>query len=115
MEAQVLLSKCSKHGKTFGIRVEKRGNDWIRTWAFPISDEAAKREGFDRTNITGSFNVTKEFPGCPYCGTHGMFFCGCGKVSCIQTNAESVHCYWCNTRVNNLTAAESFSANAGGY
>jgi hypothetical protein len=70
----VLLSKCSKHGKTFGIRVEKRGNDWIRTWIFPISDDAARREGFDKTNITASFNVTKEFPWCPYCGTHGMFF-----------------------------------------
>ena len=47
MAANVLLAKCNAQNKTYGIRVEKRGNDWVSTWAFPIDESKAKREGFE--------------------------------------------------------------------
>ena len=48
--------------------IEKRENDWVRTWAFKIKEETAQKEGFDKTNFSGSFYTDEEYPGCPYCG-----------------------------------------------
>jgi len=112
-EAKILLSKCCKHNKIFGIRVEKRENDWIRTWAFRISESSAAREGFDRTKITGSLQASSEFPGCPHCGAHGLFLCACGKISCFDGESKSVLCYWCDTKVDNLSYSKSLNVSAG--
>jgi hypothetical protein len=118
MEANVLLCKCTrKH--TFGIRVEKRGNDWIRTWAFKIDEERAQHEGFDKVNISGSFEAADEYPGCPYCGEKGIAHCSCGKLNCfsgMEDNANgsgTLTCNWCGVKgvYNN---ADSLEVKAGG-
>jgi len=114
-EAKIILSKCCKHNKTFGIRIEKMGNDWMRTWAFRIDESQAKREGFDRTPITGSLQASSDFPGCPYCGSHGLLLCACGKASCYDGKSRSVFCYWCNTKADDLSYCESFDINAGAF
>jgi len=114
-EAQIILSKCCKHNKTFGVRVEKRGDDWVRTWTFRISEASAMREGFDRTKITGSLQTSSEFPGCPYCGAHGLFLCGCGKASCFDGQSSSVFCHWCNTKADNLSYSASLDVNVGAF
>jgi len=111
--ARILLSKCCKHNKMFGIRVERAGNDWIRTWAFPISAASAKREGFDETMITGSLNASPEFPGCPHCGAKNLFKCACGQISCYDGQSRSVFCYWCNTKADDLVRSTSFDVGAG--
>jgi hypothetical protein len=96
MEANVIISKCSTHGgKTFGIRVEKRKRDWVRTWTFKIDEAKAKREGFDRTPIEGTLLPVDECPGCPYCTTMELFICPCGKLSCIKPDSKSIKCFWC--------------------
>ena len=79
-EASVILAKCAQD-KLYGIRIEKRDNDWVRTWAFKLKEETAEKEGFDKINFTGSFYTDEEYPGCPYCGAKKCFVCGnCGKV-----------------------------------
>ena len=40
-EASVILAKCVQD-KLYGIRIEKRDNDWVRTWAFKLKEETAK-------------------------------------------------------------------------
>ena len=37
-EASVILAKCAQD-KLYGIRIEKRDNDWVRTWAFKLKEE----------------------------------------------------------------------------
>ena len=92
-EASVILAKCASD-KLYGIRIEKRDNDWVRTWAFKIKEEMAEKEGFDKINFTGSFYTDEEYPGCPYCGAKKCFVCGsCGKVSC-DGGSDKVVCNW---------------------
>lgn len=82
-EAVIVLCKCGKHHRTYGIRTEKRGIDkWAYTWAFPIKENVAKREGYDKTSIKGDVIFTDEFPGCPYCGGYKLTVCSCGHLNC---------------------------------
>ena len=78
-EASVILAKCAQD-KLYGIRIEKRDNDWVRTWAFKLKEETAEKEGFDKINFTGSFYTDEEYPGCPYCGANGTAADDDGKL-----------------------------------
>lgn len=93
-EAVVIIAKCKESKKAYGIRVEKRGNDWYRTWAFKIGEKSAKREGFDKTVINGRFQADIEYNGCPHCGTKEFTRCSCGKISCWN-GERIVKCNWC--------------------
>ena len=132
MAASVILSKCVD-GRTFGVRIEKRENDWVRTWAFPIDEGKAKREGFDRTKIKGSLDATPEYPGCPYCGTETFVQCTCKKIGCYhesraeeksgnrqerkskEKNADFYRCPWCNKVSKEIETVESFNVKSGGF
>ena len=51
-EAVVLIAKCGESHKTYGMRLEKTGHDrWLTTWAFPIKESSAKREGYDKVQV----------------------------------------------------------------
>ena len=39
-EASVIMAKCARD-KLYGIRIENRDNDCVRTWAFKIKEERA--------------------------------------------------------------------------
>ena len=108
MEANIMLIKCGKEKKVFGVRVQKtESNDWVRTWAFKINNKQATNEGYDKTPIQGSLMATAEYPGCPYCRTSGFFKCGkCGKINCFN-NEEIVTCNWCGNS-GPTTTAEHF-------
>ena len=113
-EASVILVKCSSGDRTFGIRIEKRGNDWVRTWAFKIDEAKAAREGFDKTRITGSFATDPKYPGCPYCGEKfGLLLCACGKIICWNQNRKSEKCHWCGMLIRGTAVTESFDVSAG--
>ena len=58
-EASVILAKCAQD-KLYGIRIEKRDNDWVRTWAFKLKEETAEKEGFDKINLPEAFTQTKN-------------------------------------------------------
>jgi hypothetical protein len=83
------------------MRVEKRGSDWVRTWAFKIDEARAKHEGYDTVRINGSLDAAEGYPGCPYCGEAGFALCHCGKMNCssgfdVNSRGESeLTCNWC--------------------
>ena len=70
MKANVILMKCPKAKRTYGVRIEESCGDWFRTWAFPMDEGRASHEGYDKTKITGNLAPYSEFNGCPYCGSH---------------------------------------------
>jgi len=134
MAASVILAKCSVHGGTFGIRVEKRETDWVSTWAFPIDDGKARREGFHKTKIKGAFSPTSDYPGCPYCGDNELVQCGCGKMICYsesrvygssermtekkserKSKNDAHRCPWCGNKVGEIEIVESFTVKSGGF
>ena len=82
-EAVVLIAKCGESHKTYGMRLEKTGHDrWLTTWAFPIKESSAKREGYDKVQVKGDISFADDYPGCPYCGGRGLTLCSCGHLSC---------------------------------
>jgi len=124
LNAKVIMAKCSKTKKSFGMRVEQREKDWVRTWAFSIDENKAKHEGFDANTVTGSMNALNEYPGCPHCGNKGFGKCSCGKIGClgglkegeILSKGKTVDyiCPWCGNTCK-MEFAESFDVSGGGY
>ena len=113
-EASVILAK-SASDKLYGIRIVKRDNDWVRTWAFKIKEEMAEKEGFDKINFTGSFYTDEEYPGCPYCGAKKCFVCGsCGKVSCYD-GSDKVVCNWCGASGTAASDDGKMDVSGGGF
>jgi hypothetical protein len=105
-EALILLSKCGETHKTYGIRVEKIDkNNWLATWAFPIKENSAKREGYDKTSIKGNILFSEDYLGCPYCRRIGLTVCSCGHIGCTITHNNVYHCEWCgsNGTISNWT------------
>ena len=95
-EAVVLIAKCGESHKSYGIRMEKTGTDrWLTTWAFPIKDSSAKREGYDKIQVKGDISFSDDYPGCPYCGGHGLTLCPCGHLSCTIMRSNVFTCEWC--------------------
>lgn len=98
-EAVVVLCKCGEVHKTYGIRAEKVKHDhWRFTWAFPIKEASAKREGYDKTSISGRIECSEEYPGCPYCGQEVFTVCSCGHMSCTILNNGIFTCDWCGAQ-----------------
>jgi hypothetical protein len=116
LNAKVILAKCSKTQKCFGIRIEQRGGDWVRTWAFPIDERRAKNEGFEANKVSGSMNAVDNYHGCPYCGGVGFVHCGCGKIGCWGSGGETrvYACPWCKQE-GEVQIAEKFDVSGGGY
>jgi len=116
LNAAVVLARCAKTKKLYGMRVEKRGNDWVRTWAFPIDERKAKNEGFAANKVSGSMTAVDDYPGCPHCGAAGFVHCGCGKIGCWIGSKETKKyvCPWCGQKAE-VAAAEKFDVSGGGY
>lgn len=94
----VVLARCAQESVSggFGIRMERgTTNQWLMTWAFPVKETSAKREGYDRTRLVGTFSAAPSYPGCPHCQSSNFFKCGCGKVACWNGYASEVTCPWC--------------------
>ena len=78
-EAVVVLCKCGEAHKTYGIRAEKKApNSWLFTWAFPIKESSAKREG--------------------YCKEQFIVVCNCGHISCHIVKGNQFTCEWCGLK-----------------
>lgn len=116
IEASVVLTKCRKAYKTYGIRVEhKTDNIWYCTWAFPISETNASNEGYGSTMISGRVDIDLKYPGCPYCGGRGWVSCkNCGKLTCWSDDEKEFTCKWCGSS-GQVTSAETFDLQGGGY
>ncbi|MDR2783642.1 MAG: hypothetical protein LBB48_07390 [Treponema sp.] len=119
LNAKVIMAKCSSTNKAFGIRIEQRGRDWVRTWAFPIDERKAKREGFDANTVSGSMDADDEYPGCPHCGSDGFVQCGCEKIGCaggVRDHGDHADytCPWCGEDIE-LEDVSSFDVKGGGF
>lgn len=97
MEARIALCKCKEGKKAYGVRFEKFGNGWKYTWAFPVREESAKREGYDETKILGDISPDAAYPGCPFCRAKSFVICSCGKLNCNNVNTPNARftCEWC--------------------
>lgn len=81
--AVVLIAKCGESHKTYGMRLERTGRDcWLTTWAFPIKESSAKREGYDKVQVKGGISFSDDDSGCPYCGGYALTLCACGR--CVR-------------------------------
>ena len=114
-EAVIALCKCGKSKKTYGIRFERIGtNRWKYTWAFPIKEEAARREGYTETTINGEIEPDLKYPGCPYCGRADLVICSCNKLGCLITSTGNMYtCDWCGM-TGELTYVDNVSIKTGG-
>ena len=113
MNVVIVMSRCSRTKKFFGMRFEEKdGNLWVTDWAFPIKEETGKKEGYDRGKISGKFYFSQEYPGCPYCGAKGIFQCiKCGgKTACWDTSETEVICPNCNTKLKLSGEIQSMSS-----
>lgn len=115
LNTAVFISKCLKTNKSFGTRIEEIEGDWYCTWAFPVDDQVASKEGYDKQNMQGQLLFSKEYNGCPHCESSGWIRCGgCGKFSCYDNN-EVVTCPWCQ-RENKVSAAKGkIDISGGGF
>jgi hypothetical protein len=95
----IVIGRCNRSKQGFGIRFERASaSQWTATWAFPIRDAVAKREGYASSQISGAFAFDSGYPGCPHCQTRGIFKCACGKVACWDGESKTVTCPWCGVR-----------------
>lgn len=114
-QATVITPKCPYSGnKVYGIRIEKRNVDWVRTWSFPMREDVAKRENFSSQMNLTNFTSDSGYPGCPYCSSNGFIQCGkCKKISCWKGENIS-ECAWCGNK-GQTEAGEWDPVSAGGY
>ena len=111
----VAVCKCPKSHKMFGVRFQQRNRrQWDYTWAFPIREDSARREGYDKTEIVGDIDPTSEYPGCPYCGAKYFVICSCGKLNCNSYAFDNAFlCEWCGA-TGTLTSYTGSGFSAGG-
>jgi len=67
VSAVVGLAKCPRTKKIYGVRIDTSSKDWKATWAFPVREEVAQREGYSENEFPSSLQYDREYPGCPYC------------------------------------------------
>ena len=98
-EATAILAKYPKSHRTYGIRAEMLAqNRWQLTWAFPVKESSARREGYDQTSIKGTLEFAPGYLGCPYCGSCQLTVCSCGRISCTSQQAGQSICECCGAR-----------------
>ena len=114
--AQVLLCRCIKNKKLFGITLEKRtGNDWEMIYSYPIDEQHMKSERFDQNQITAAMYLSSMFLGCPFCRCKSFFQCGiCDRINCNgDSNSVPVECAWCNSRLTQFVSQDTTTASMG--
>lgn len=94
-DAFVMTAMCSRTKGTFGVTVDNMDGIYVLMWAFKISPDVAKREGYDVKTVRGRVEFHKDYPGCPCCGEKQFYVCGsCGKIACYHGESHIVcpHC-----------------------
>ena len=95
-EARIAVCKCGEAKKTYGVRFERFGEGWKSTWAFPLEESSARRQGYEDTELKGNLFLDNKYPGCPYCHTRSFIVCDdCHKLNCNIGDSELFTCEWC--------------------
>ncbi len=115
INAAVIPARCSDR-RLFGMTVEETPeHDWVRVWAFPMTERMLQHEGYEKTSIRGSLNATPYYPGCPYCKTKGFVECGfCKKITCYHEESFLI-CAWCGKKLTNMLVSNSFDQSIGAF
>jgi hypothetical protein len=119
LNAKVIMARCSKTKKSFGIRIEQRGKDWLATWAFPIDERKASREGYSADSTVNLGGNADGYPGCPHCGSGSFALCMCEKIGC-QGGARNhgsyfeYLCPWCGENCQ-MQSVSSVNVSGGAY
>jgi transposase-like protein len=108
----IVIAKCISFRQNFGIRFENRNdhNEWVGTWAFPIKESVAKKEGYNKNVITGSFTFSSEYPGCPYCKSVGLIKCSCNNIGCWDGETDTITCPSCGKTSRIIGEIDSFQS-----
>ena len=115
MKAAVVLVKCTRRPMTYGIRMQTEdGESWHKTWAFPVDENRAGKEGYGQQSIEGYYFNDDSFPGCPCCGAKQIIFCSsCHRASCWNGETD-MNCAWCGQRLQNIyTTTEKLTYTTG--
>lgn len=67
VSAVVGLVKCPATKKLYGVRIDTSTETWKATWAFPVREDVAKREGYSENEFPPNIEYDIKYPGCPYC------------------------------------------------
>ncbi len=97
-------ARCERVGKLFQIVFEEQGmENWVaqRSLLPPIAGAARGQavsplplQGIPQ-QLSGSFAIAPEYPGCPHCGAPSFWRCSaCTELNCWDNN-PTVMCAWC--------------------
>ena len=113
--AAVITPRCPYSAeRLYGIRIEKRGNTWGKTWSFSLKEEVAQREHFSSQIEIENFVDDQEYPGCPFCSSHELAQCGnCQKIYCYKDESQ-VRCPWCGSE-SEVVFGQWERVSGGGY
>jgi len=119
LNAKVILARCSQNRACFGIRIEQRGHEWVRTWSFPLDENKARREGYNAASTVTMSGIDDNYPGCPFCKNIGIVQCACDKIGCggggrDYGNYAEYSCPWCGDNCE-LEFAAGLNVSGGGY
>ena len=110
----IISAYCSELGHRIGIRLEEKSRKhWVADWAFKLKESIASREGYDKTLVDGQFELSHDFPGCPYCESQSFVLCDCQNLLCYKASGGSFKCPKCglvgtvgNDTVTSLSASQ---------
>lgn len=112
-EEMVIMGVCQRTKRPFGITARKEGRDYVFQWAFKVSTDTAKREGFETNKVSGNIFNAEEYPGCPHCNAQTWFQCGkCGKFVCMSTEQKVVRCPLCGNE-GEVAISDKFDLSGG--
>ena len=115
-DAIVVTAKCPYKNKMYGIRLEKKDGIWLRTWAFPTTEEKANFEHFGTSVDLNNMETAEEYPSCPHCKSKNLVQCGvCHKILCFDGKNIPKKCPWCNIQINGVREAKWDSLAGGGF
>ena len=107
----IVMARCCHSKQNYGIRFEQSSlHSWVADWAFSIKEETASREGYGNNSVTGDFNFSSAYPGCPFCKAVSIVKCSCGKVACWDGECRNSTCPWCGIRSSISGEIESLNA-----
>ena len=99
MKVAIVVARCCRTRAEFGMRYERFESTWVADWAFLLKPGTAKREGYENTQLNGTFQFGNNYPGCPAGKSPSAFVCECGKLGCWDGEASVVTCPWCDRKL----------------
>lgn len=95
-ESKLLMGKCSKTGKDFVIRIDRKITEpnWEVAYAFPFHPTMKGDSSISGRNE--KLNIVRYAPdwnGCPFCGGKSTLFCRCGSIFC--SNSDGIGRFTC--------------------